>query len=56
MASPGQQIGCARTVHDSISYERLVTPKVFDQAWDEGRAMSLDAVRYAVDEQAWRDS
>jgi non-specific serine/threonine protein kinase len=53
-----QEIGYARTVHDSIAYERQVNPlratltaEAFDQAWDEGRAMSLDdAVRCALDE------
>jgi hypothetical protein len=34
----------------------MLTSEAFDQAWDEGRAMSLyDAVRYALDEQAGRD-
>jgi hypothetical protein len=34
----------------------ILTAEAFDQAWDEGRAMSLDdAVRYALDEQAGRD-
>ena len=59
-----QEIGCARSVHESIAYERQVKPvrsiltaEAFDQAWDEGRAMSLDdAVRYALDEQAGRDT
>jgi hypothetical protein len=59
-----QEIGYARTVHDSIAHERQVKPvratltaEAFDQAWDEGRAMSLDdAVRYALDEQAGRDT
>ena len=52
------------SVHQRITYERQVKPvrailtaKAFDQAWDEGRAMTLDdAVRYALDEQAGRDS
>ena len=59
-----QEIGNTRSVHESIAYERQVTPvrailtaEAFDQAWDEGRAMSLDdAVRYALDEQAGRDT
>ena len=59
-----QEIGNARSVHLSIDYERHVksvratlTAEAFDQAWDEGRAMSLDdAVRYALDEQAGRDT
>jgi non-specific serine/threonine protein kinase len=59
-----QEIGAARSVPESIAYERQVKPvrailtaEAFDQAWDEGRAMSLDeAVRYALDEQAGRDS
>ena len=51
----------ARSVHDCIAYERpvhaILTAEAFDQAWDEGRAMSLDdAVRYALDEQAGRDN
>jgi non-specific serine/threonine protein kinase len=58
------EIGNARSVHDSIDYERQVKPvrailaaEAFDQAWDEGRAMTLDdAVRYALDEQAGRDT
>ena len=45
-------------------YERQVKPvramltgEAFGQAWDEGRAMSLDrAVRYALDEQAGRET
>ncbi len=59
-----QEIGNARSVHESIVYERhmklvhgKLTTEAFDQAWDEGRAMSLnDAVRYALDEQAGRDN
>jgi hypothetical protein len=59
-----QEIGYARTVHDSIAYERQVKPvratltaEAFDQAWDVGREMSLDdAVRYALDDQAGRDT
>jgi predicted ATPase/DNA-binding winged helix-turn-helix (wHTH) protein len=59
-----QEIGNARSVRESIAYERQVKPvrasltvEAFDQAWDEGRAMSLDdAVRYALDEQAERDT
>jgi len=36
---------------------RVLTADAFDQAWNEGRAMSLDdAVRYALDEQAGRDN
>jgi non-specific serine/threonine protein kinase len=58
-----REIGDARSAHDSIAYERqlkqvraILTGEAFDQAWDEGRAMSLDdAVRYALDEQAGRD-
>jgi predicted ATPase len=58
-----QEMGGARSVHHSIAYERQVKPvrailaaEAFDQAWDEGRAMSLDdVVRYALDEQAGRD-
>jgi tetratricopeptide (TPR) repeat protein len=52
-----QETGNARTVHESIAYERqvksvraILTGEAFDQPWDEGRAMSLDdAVRYALD-------
>jgi len=34
-----------------------LTTEAFDQAWDEGRAISLDdAVRYALDEEAGHDS
>jgi predicted ATPase/DNA-binding winged helix-turn-helix (wHTH) protein len=59
-----QEIGYARTVHDSIGYERqvkavraILTAEGFDQAWDEGRAMTLDdAVHYALDEQVERDT
>jgi predicted ATPase/DNA-binding winged helix-turn-helix (wHTH) protein len=58
------EIGNARSVHESIAYERqlkavraILTAEAFDQAWDEGRAMTLDdAVRYALDEQAGRDN
>ncbi len=59
-----QQIGSARSVDESIAYERQVKPvratltaEAFDQAWEEGRAMTLDdAVRYALDERSERDS
>jgi len=35
----------------------ILITEAFDQAWDEGRAMSFDdAVRYALDEQAGRDN
>jgi predicted ATPase/DNA-binding winged helix-turn-helix (wHTH) protein len=52
-----QEIGNVRSVHESIAYERqlkavraILTAEAFHQAWDEGRAMSLDdAVRYALD-------
>jgi non-specific serine/threonine protein kinase len=58
-----REIGSARSVHDSTAYERqvkavrtMLTAAAFDQAWDEGRAMTLDgAVHYALDEQAGRD-
>jgi hypothetical protein len=34
-----------------------LTAEAFDQAWDEGRAISLDdAVSYASDDQAGRDN
>jgi len=59
-----RNINNPRSVHESITYERRVQPvrailtaEAFDQAWDEGRAMSLDdAVRYALDAQAGRDN
>jgi tetratricopeptide (TPR) repeat protein len=52
-----QAMGGARSAHQQIIYERQVQParsiltaEAFDQAWDEGRAMTLeDAVRYALD-------
>ena len=58
-----QEMGKARSIHLSIDYERqvkavraILTAEAFDQAWNEGRATSLDdAVRYALDEQAGRD-
>jgi non-specific serine/threonine protein kinase len=59
-----QEMGNTRSVHESVAYERqlkpvcaILTAEAFDQAWDEGRAMSLDdAVRYALDDQAGRDT
>jgi predicted ATPase len=59
-----QEMGGARSVNQRIFYERQVQPvrailtdEAFDQAWEEGRAMSLEnAVRYALDEQAGRDA
>jgi hypothetical protein len=59
-----QEIGSARSVHERIAYEpqikavrAILTAEAFDQAWDEGRVMTLDdAVRYALDEQAGRDT
>jgi non-specific serine/threonine protein kinase len=59
-----QEMGGTRSVNQSIAYEHQVKPvravltaEAFDQAWDEGRAMPLDdAVRYALDEQAGRDT
>jgi hypothetical protein len=58
------EFGNARSVHLSVAYEHQVkavravlTAEAFDQAWDEGRAMTLDdAVRYALDERAGRDN
>jgi len=58
-----QEIGNARSVDESIVYERqvnsvraMLTDEVFGQVWNEGRAMTLDdAVRYALDERAGRD-
>ena len=55
-----QEIGGARSAHQKLIYERQVQPvrailtdKAFDQAWNEGRAMTLDdAVRCALDKQA----
>lgn len=51
-----QQMGGARSAHQKLIYERQVQPvrailtaKAFDQAWNEGRAMTLDdAVRCAL--------
>jgi len=59
-----QEIGNLRSVNESIAYERQVkalhatlTAEAFDQACDEGRAMTLDdAVRYALEGQAGRDN
>ena len=59
-----EEIGNARSVHESIAYEHqvkavraILTAEAFDQAWDEGRAMAVDdAVRYALDEQAGRNT
>lgn len=59
-----QEMGGARSAHQKLIYERQVQPvravltaKAFDQAWNEGRAMTLDdAVHYALDEQARRDT
>jgi len=59
-----QEIGNARSNRESIAYEHevkalrsILTFEAFDQACDEGRAMSVDdAVRYALDEQAGRDN
>jgi predicted ATPase len=59
-----QEMGGTRSVNQRIAYERqakpvraILTAEAFDQAWDEGRAMPLDdAVRYALDEQAGRDT
>ena len=59
-----QEMGGAMSAHQRIAYERQVKPvrailtaEAFDQAWDGGRAMSLDhAVRYALDKQAKRDT
>jgi non-specific serine/threonine protein kinase len=59
-----QAMDGARSAHQTTIYERQVQPvremltaEAFDQAWNDGRAMSLvDAVRYALDEQAGRDS
>jgi hypothetical protein len=59
-----QETGYARSVRESIAYDEQVkadrerlTAAAFDQAWDAGRAMSLDdVVRYALDEQDGRDN
>ena len=58
-----EEIGDERATHDQIRFERdlkqvraLLTDDVFDQAWNEGRAMTLnDAVRCALDVRAGRD-
>jgi hypothetical protein len=55
-----QEIGNARSPRESSTFAHQVkavrtttTTEAFDQAWDEGRAMTLDdAVRYALDEHA----
>ena len=52
-----QEIGNTRPAHQSFAYERQVkavravlTAEAFDQAWEEGRVMTLDnVVRYALD-------
>jgi tetratricopeptide (TPR) repeat protein len=57
-----EQIGNARSVPDNIVYNlhtkqfrAALTAEASNQAWNEGRAMSMDdAVRYALDEQAGR--
>jgi predicted ATPase/DNA-binding winged helix-turn-helix (wHTH) protein len=59
-----REIGGTMSVNQRTTYERQVKPvrailsgEAFDRAWDEGRAMTLDdAVRYALDEQAGRDT
>ena len=59
-----QEIGNVRSVDLSVAYERqvkavraMLTAEAFDQAWDEGRAMSLDdAVRYALDRRSTADA
>jgi predicted ATPase/DNA-binding winged helix-turn-helix (wHTH) protein len=59
-----EEAGDARAAHDQIRFERdlkqvraLLTDDVFDQAWKEGRAMTLnDAVRCALDANAGRDA
>ena len=58
------EIGNARSLHESIACERqlkavreILTAEAFNQAWNEGRAMSLDdVVRYALDRQGGRDN
>jgi non-specific serine/threonine protein kinase len=55
-----QEEGCPRSPRESMIFDRQVrrvrdtlAPDVFDQAWNQGRAMSLDdAVRCALDEDA----
>ena len=59
-----EQIGNVRSVPDNTVYDRhtkqvraALTAEASDQAWNEGRAMSLDgAVRYALDGHAGRDT
>jgi len=58
-----REIGNARSVHQTAAYERqlkavreILSAEAFDQAWDEGRAMTLDdAVRYALGSTAGND-
>jgi len=58
------EIGIPIAFHEEKAHKRAVEATraalddaAFDQAWDAGRAMTLDdAVRYALDEQAGRDS
>src|SRR6266542_1302661 len=57
------EIGIPIAFHEEKAHKRAVEATraalddaAFDQAWDAGRAMTLDdAVRYALDEQAGRD-
>lgn len=59
-----QEIGSARSVHQRMVRERQLNPvraamsaAEFEQAWDEGGAMSLeDAIQVALDERAGHDS
>jgi predicted ATPase len=59
-----QEMDSAMSVNQRIAYDRQVQPvrailtdEAFDHTWDEGRAMTLgDAVRYALDDRAGRDT
>ena len=59
-----EQIGNARSVPDNIVYDRhtkqvraALTAEASNQAWNEGRALSMDdAVRYALEDKAIPDA
>ncbi len=59
-----EQIGNARSVPDNIVYDHhakqvraVLTAEASNQAWNEGRAMSMDdAVRYALEDKAIPDA
>jgi len=59
-----QEDGCPRSIRESMIFDRQVsrvhdtlTPDQFDQAWNQGRAMTLDdAVQLALTEQMHSDT